>query len=289
MKHPTSAPSPAGSLAPGPALVVPLEHRIDLSALAALFWLTLRQHARGRRLLVLAALYLLPIGIAILARSLSPTDPTAPLLFNVVLTLIPHALVPLTALLYASGMIQDEIEEQTLTYLLVRPLPRWALYVTKLLATYLITALLAGFFTTTTYVAIYAGTPRFWGEVFPVQALQTSLLLALALAGYCSLFGLISLLAQRSLVIGIAYILLFEGLLANIDFAVRRLTVMYYFRTLAERWLGVDNRDWALDLDTAPSALACVLTLLGVGLVATLLAASIFSNREFRMKTPEGS
>ena len=28
---------------------------------------------------------------------------------------IPTALVPLTALLYASGMIQDEVEEQTLT------------------------------------------------------------------------------------------------------------------------------------------------------------------------------
>ena len=42
--------------------------------------------------------------------------------------LIPHALAPLAALFYAAGIIQDEVEEQTLTYLLLRPLPRWALY-----------------------------------------------------------------------------------------------------------------------------------------------------------------
>ena len=44
------------------------------------------------------------------------------------LNFIPHALAPLAALLYSAGIIQDEVEDQTLTYLLLRPLPRWALY-----------------------------------------------------------------------------------------------------------------------------------------------------------------
>ena len=48
--------------------------------------------------------------------------------FALVFNLIPHALAPLAALLYATGIIQDEVEEQTLTYLLLRPLPRWAIY-----------------------------------------------------------------------------------------------------------------------------------------------------------------
>ena len=60
--------------------------------------------------------------------------------FAFVFNLIPHALVPLAALLYATGIIQDEVEEQTLTYLLLRPLPRWALYLIKLLATMLMTS-----------------------------------------------------------------------------------------------------------------------------------------------------
>ena len=42
--------------------------------------------------------------------------------FALIFNLIPHALAPLAALLYATGIIQDEVEEQTLTYLLLRPL-----------------------------------------------------------------------------------------------------------------------------------------------------------------------
>src|SRR5262249_44189195 len=137
----------------------------DPAALAALFVLTLRQHARGRRLLVLALLFLLPAALAAVVR-FAPHPPTpGNMEFVFVLNFIPHALAPLAALLYAAGVIQDEVEEQTLTYLLLRPLPRWALYLTRLAATWLVTALLTGVFTALTYAVIYWGTPGLWGEV----------------------------------------------------------------------------------------------------------------------------
>ena len=55
-------------------------------------------------------------------------------------------LVAIIELLYASGMIPDEVEEQTLTYLLVRPLPKWAVYAVKLLATVCVVAALVAAF-----------------------------------------------------------------------------------------------------------------------------------------------
>src|SRR6266852_6513003 len=108
------------------------------AALGELFWLTLRQHTHGRRLLVLVLLFALACGLAILLRSLSRPAPAEILEFALVFGLIPHAMAPLTALLYAAGMIQDEVEGQTLTYLLLRPLPKWTVYLTKWLATILI-------------------------------------------------------------------------------------------------------------------------------------------------------
>jgi ABC-2 type transport system permease protein len=197
--------------------------------------------------------------------------------------------VPLTALLYAAGMIRDEVEDQTLTYLLIRPLPRWAIYLIKLLATWLVTALLAGVFTILTYAAIYWGDPDLWSVILPGRALRTAALLALSLSAYCSLLGFLSLLVRRALVAGVAYIVAFEWLLAHIDFAVRRLTVVYYFRVLSERWLDMRPADWSIDLARAPSALECVLTLLGASLIAAVLGAWMFSRLEFRVKTPEGS
>lgn len=259
-----------------------------ISALGPAFWLSLRQQVRGRRLLVLTGLFLLPVGIGILARWLGhagPAETENALLF----VLIPHALVPLTALLYACGMIQDEIEEQTLTYLLVRPLPRWALYLAKLAATILVTIALTTVFVFATYVVAYWGDTDLWGKAIPVRAFQTSALLGLNLVAYDSLFGWLGLLVRRFLVIGVGYIVLFEGLLANIDFAVRRITVMYYFRVLAGRWLGIDTKQWSIDVADAPTSGACVSTLLVVAALATVAATAAFSTREFRLKTPEGS
>lgn len=265
----------------------------DLSGLVALFWLTLRQHARGRRLLVLAFLFMLPVAVVVLVRKLDPQVRSVEAEFAIVFHLIPHALLPLTALLYACAMIQDEVEEQTLTYLLIRPLPRWVVYLTKLLGTLAVTVVLAGVFTTATYVAIYWGHDDFWWKVFPLRALQASLLLGLSLVGYCAIFGCISLFTTRALTAGIGYIIIFEGILANIDFAVRRMTVMYYFRVLSQRWLGVTDGmgsdPWSLNLARAPGAWSCVLTILGVSAVAATLAALAFCTREFRVKTPEGS
>lgn len=269
----------------------------ELSALGELFWLTLRQHTRGRRWLVLVLLYALPCGLAILLRSLARQAPTDALETSLVFYILPHALGPLTALLYAGGLIQDEVEEQTLTYLLLRPLPRWGIYLSRLFATMLTTIVLVCSFTIILYACIYWNAPDQWAEVFPGRALKTAALMALAQVAYCSLFGCVGLLIRRSLIFGVVYIFAAEGLLSNLDFVGRALTVVYYIRILAVRWLGFPEdmldrfqRQWSLrDLGVVPGAAECVRTLLVASFVLTLIATWWFTRKEFRMKTPEGS
>jgi ABC-2 type transport system permease protein len=262
------------------------------SALAALFALTLRQHLHGRRMLVLALLFLLPSALAVAYNLLTPM-PIKPenLQFALVFNLIPHALAPLTALLYAAGIVQDEIEEQTLTYLLLRPVPRWAMYLIKLAATWLVTTALTAVFTVIAMDAVVLTTrePVAGGLTEPI--LKLTGLIALTQAAYCGLFGLLGLLMRRSLVVGVAYIFLLEGILASLDMVMRRMTVLYHFRVLAIRWLNPEGAkaEWSINLAKAPDAQTCVLTLLGIGLVLAVFSALLFSSREFRMKTPEGN
>jgi ABC-2 type transport system permease protein len=268
----------------------PLRRGFDVTALGALFVLTLREQLRGRRLLILVLLFLLPSVLAVVLHFAPYPPPPEVVEFALIFTLIPHALAPLTALLYAAGIVQDEVEGQTLTYLLLRPLPRWALYLTKLLATVLVTAALTGVFTQLAYAVIYWNTPGLWTDVLPGRALKAVALLALAELTYCALFAAISLLTRWTLIVGLGYIIIFEGLLASFDTVARRLTVMYYLRVLLVRWLDPPGvASWAIDLATAPSARRCVLALAGVSAVLALLGALIMMRREFRMKTPEGS
>jgi ABC-2 type transport system permease protein len=281
-----------------------VERDSRLASLWTLYTLTLRQYLRGKRWLVVGLLFLLPAGMAVLVRATSHNVPPIALEFLLAHMFIPQALLPFVALLYASGVILDEQEEQTITYLLVRPIPKWALYIVKLLATLTMTVCLVAVFTTITYIAIFFGAGA-TGENIPLRCLKTIAIHSLAVIAYCSLFGLLSLVTTRILVVGIVYAAVIEGMLANLPFGIRLVTVIYYARVIAYRTMafivpgrrGTDKdfaaEAWQFDirqdptLAEHPSISTCVTVLLVASLVCTLLAAWLCSRREFHVKTPE--
>jgi hypothetical protein len=114
------------------------------------------------------------------------------------------------------------------------------------------------------------------------------------------------LLTKRALVLGFLYAAVFEGLLANLPFSVRLLTVLYYARLIAYRSLDfvvtgpggfqVDLAAgaWQLDIQRDPSLLehptlgTCLTVLLVASLLCTMVGAYLCARREFYVKTPEG-
>ncbi len=269
-----------------------------------LYVLTLRQHLYGKRWMVMTLLFLVPVGLAILVRSTATEVQPLILEFLLAMMFIPQALLPIVALLYASGIVQDEQEEQTITYLLIRPFSKWALYIVKLLATVTTAVLLTALLTALTYAAIYVGAEA--GEInVALRCLTTILIHSLAVVSYCCLFGLISLLTKKILVVGVIYTVLVEGLLANLPFGIRLITVIYYTRLIAYRTLEFvvprpqgGNEDlaasaWQFDLRRDPNLLehpdlnTCLTVLLVGSAVCTALAAWLCAQREFHVKTPE--
>jgi ABC-2 type transport system permease protein len=281
----------------------PRAYGISLSSLTTLYVLTLRQYVHGKRWMVMGLLFVLPAALAILLRATAPKIPGGGLEFLIVFMLIPQALLPLVALVYASGMLQDEQEEQTITYLLIRPIPKWALYLVKLLATLTTTVMLTAFFTALTYAAIYVGGDA-GGENIPLRCLKAMSIHGLSVVAYCCLFGLISVFTKRTLLAGIVYAVIIEGVLANLPFGIRLITVIYYARLIAYRSLSfviptphgteeLAGEAWQLDLRRDPNLLnhpelsTCLIVLLVSSLVCALLAAFLCSRKEFYVKTPE--
>jgi ABC-2 type transport system permease protein len=274
-----------------------------VSAWWALYALTLRQHVHGKRLLIIVLLFLLAPGLGILIRGTTPVPPEM-LEFLLLMMFIPQLLLPLVALVYASGIIQDELEEQTITYLLVRPIPKWTLYTVKLLATFTTAIVLTVLLTAVTYLAIFVGAGA-ETENLPLRWLKVASIHSLSVVTYCSLFGLLSLLTKKVLIVGVIYTALVEGLLANLPFGIRLMTVIYYSRLIAYRTLefvgptpggGTVNYAadaWQLDVRRDPTLLehpalsTCLTVLLVASLVCTVLAAWLCTGREFHVKTPE--
>jgi ABC-2 type transport system permease protein len=296
---------------PSPKVMEVVRHAprggFSLAALEALYSLTLRQHLHGKRWWVLGALFLTPAVLAGIVRATAPDAPGIMMEFLFIFMFIPQALLPLVALLYGSGIILDEQEEQTFTYILVRPIPRWAVYTVKVLATLTTTVLLTAVFTTLTYVVIYFGAEGADLGTIAIRCCKAVGAHALSVAAYCCLFGVLSLLTRWPLVVGFLYAGIFEGLLANLPFSERLLTVIYYARLIAYRSLefvvtmpfgariDVAAQAWRLDVKTDPELLehptlnGCLTVLLVGSLVCTVVGAYICSRREFHVKTPEGS
>ncbi len=275
-----------------------------IAACLTLYLLTLRQHLHGRRWIAAALLFLLPAGMAVVIRLTGADVPSLFLEFVLLWILVPQALLPLVALLYSSGIIQDEQEEQTITYLLVRPISKPLIYAAKMAATWTTTILLVVALTVLTYAAIYASAEEGITTVAS-RCTKTAAILCLAAIAYCSIFSAISLLTKRTLIVGILYTAIVEGLLASLPLSIRWGTIIYYTRIMAYRTLDfvvtwprgrqddVAAAAWFLNTETDP-ALAehpqlstCVLIVVSASLVCTAFAGWLCSMREFHVKTPE--
>ncbi|HQR41641.1 MAG TPA: ABC transporter permease subunit [Gemmatales bacterium] len=295
------------------ATTLPMDRTIPLGALWTSYTLTLRGLLLWKRLLGLAFLTLIPLVVIGFFRALGAPSLAAQapqhlareflrIEFYSVLLYFSSVVIPITTLLLASGMIRDEQENQTLTYLLLTPVPRWALYLSKLLAAMLVAFLLVTLGTGIVMLCLWVGsgvvTPQAWYSRW-LAMVPCNALLILANAG---IFALISVLLRPSLIIGVIYIAVFEVFLANFPFALRKFTSVHYYQCIVCNWIGdqyqyldllkkqsVMEWPWSLSLEIRPETQECVITLLSIFVVSTLLAMYFFTKKEYRLKTPEGS
>jgi ABC-2 type transport system permease protein len=180
----------------------------------------------SRKFLYALVISLIPLLVGIILfvndASTEHRDPAAyrPQFTAIAQTLILTATVPFVALLLAGGMLADEVEDRTLTYLLVRPIPRRVLYASKAAPVILTAAAMGGLqallLGLCRLVAAFvfgadaqvpyssdhydAGTaaPTIASWLLVLQVLPMAIIAAaLAAALFAALFGFVSLLTTR--------------------------------------------------------------------------------------------
>jgi ABC-2 type transport system permease protein len=186
-------------------------------------WITARGLFGRRRFLLLLPLPLALVGLAVLSRSLKvdPADWGQPVLVGLGLAVV----LPVIALIVGTGVLGSEIDDGTVVHILTKPLPRWQIVLPKLAVAVGVTA-------------VTAALPLY---VAGVLAESVRLGLALALAGvvgavaYSALFLALSLLTRRPVLLGLVYVLIWEGLLGNFVSGTGVLSVQQYVITIADR------------------------------------------------------
>jgi ABC-2 type transport system permease protein len=190
--------------------------------------LTLRGLFGRRRFLLLLPLPALVVGMAVLADSLgaTPAEWGQPVLVGLGFA----AVLPVLALIVGASVLGSEIDDGTAVHILAKPVPRREIVLSKLLVGFVVTTLVVG--AGMLLAGLVAGSARLGLGLLAGTAVGT--------LAYSAVFLLVSLLTRRPVLVGLAYILVWEGLLTNILTGTRVLSIQQYAISVADWAAGTD-------------------------------------------------
>ncbi len=182
-----------------------------------IFSLTLRQLSGKWRLIIIAVLSVLPVIMGLTRPDDAPLSEVDDVLVNGMLA---SAILPIVVLAVATASLGNELEDKTLGFLVLNPLPRWKIVLPKFLASIVVVGpvlVLSGF--TSTYFA-------FNGDWHAAVAVAVALLAGVM--AYSSVFLWAGLMSSRAMAFGLLYVFVWEGLFSNFVSGIKNLSIREY-------------------------------------------------------------
>jgi ABC-2 type transport system permease protein len=220
--------------------------------ISALYRLFLRSVARRGRIAALGGLGVVGVAIALVARADDRVDAGARFVNAYGLVVV----VPIVCLVFASAVLGDLQEDGTLVYLWLKPVERWRI-------------VLAAAMAVATVVFPLVGVPMLVAAAVTGDGADllvgTAAAVGVGLVAYSGLFLWLGLRVRRSLAVGLAYIMIWEGFVARAGDSASRLAIRSYTRSVlshatgAEFELGDVTQPWAVVVPLAVGIAALAL------------------------------
>ena len=195
----------------------------------AIAGLTVRQSLARRRWLVVSVLAALPVIMAMLTRLYASQDQEPiGVLIEILSALSFTVVVPIAALTLASSGFGAEVDDGTVVYLLTKPIPRPEIVVTKLVVTALIAVVLAVASTLAAGVIALGG--------FDATRLLIGFAVGAALGSvlYTAVFLALGLVTRRGMLVGLVYLVVWEGALSRLFAGTRTLSIRQYMLSVTD-------------------------------------------------------
>jgi len=238
--------------------------------MAAIFTLTLRQLAGSRRVWLVLALVSLPILAGLLFHAAESTTTSTEFADDITANLLVSAILPLVVVLLGTSAFENELSDKTLSYLVLKPLPRWQVVAPKLLATLVVGGLPVAASGLAAVLLIEEGEAS--------GAVATGIGLLVGAAAYAAVFTWAGLATRHAVIFGLVYVFIWEASLAAYLDGIRFLSIRRYTLALIA---GLDDgRLRTVDLSLGAGAGAA-----GAAVVVVAFAA-LAVRRLSRMDVP---
>ena len=187
-----------------------------MAIMVEIFRMSLAQVSGVRRLLVIALLCGLLVVVAVIANAFGDVAPDS-FYDDMFITTV----MPLLALTVSASTFAMEIEDRTLSNLILAPVSRWQIVVPKLLAGFamgvvplLLTGIVVTAFLFSQDVLVYSG--------------AMVLSVAVGFLAYSCLFTFIGSMSTRAIVICLVYVMMWEGALSIFVSGVKYLSIRQF-------------------------------------------------------------
>ena len=201
-----------------------------------IFRLALHQLAGPRRLALVLVLAALPVVLSGLVGALA--DDTSSYDRDYITRLLDGMLVagilPIVTMALATAAFGNELEDRTLSYLVLKPISRVSIVLPKLLASIVITGpllILSG--VAATVLGLSVG---------PQGAVAVAVAVLAGVVAYATIFTWAGIMSSRALAFALVYVFLWEGLVSGFLNGVRYLSVRGYTLGIIH---GLDKDEFA--------------------------------------------
>ena len=193
---------------------------------------SLRQLGGRWRLLLVLALAVLPVGLAaLISAGASSDEPSNENFVNALLdALLISGILPIVTLVLASASFGNEVEDKTLSYLVLRPVQRWLVALPKMLAPIILAGpvLVASGVATTLVASGSVGSAIVVLHNDAQAVLAVGVAILVAVVAYTSVFTWAGLVTTRALAFGLVYVFVWEALITTFLGGVRYFSVRAY-------------------------------------------------------------
>ena len=203
------------------------------------------------------------------------------------LPLVLGLVVPIVAIVLGSGSLGDERTGKTLSYLALRPIRREVIVAAKLAAAWLSSFLVAGLGALLTAVALGL-TVGTWDEMLAIMVAT-----AITTLGFVAVMQVVGYITDRAVVIGLAYVLIWEGIVTG---AASQVATTSIWRIGVSAYAGIvagDHWGSAFGLEAqvvndledllsgvAPGVWGALFKVLGLSVVSVFLLGYVMRDRD---------
>lgn len=224
---------------------------------------TIRQLLGVRRMIVFGLAELAPAAVFLLMAQTLAQEAALDRLLGMVVGLYFPLLVPIVTLIVAASALGDERRDGTLSFLVLRPIPRSSISLSKFGGAVIVAAGL-NLFGAIALTVVYGVETGSWGLVVPLAVGGT-----LASVVYASLFVPLGFFTDRAVLIGLAFVFVFENAVVS---ALSGLSALSPWRIGLSAFSGLAQGEVAVQLSDFG---ATSLSGFGPSLVRTIVIATL--------------